>query len=46
MGLATTEGGAWYTHPGWTAVGMITLVLLIVLISLAGRRKPPSSGPA
>src|SRR2546425_12247075 len=30
--------GAWYTHPIWTAIGIIVLVLLIVLISVLGRR--------
>jgi len=40
----TTAVGAWYTHPAWTALGIVTLVLLIVLISRVGRREPPNSG--
>jgi hypothetical protein len=30
--------GAWYTQPVWTAIGVIVLVLVIVLISMAERR--------
>jgi len=30
--------GAWYTHPIWTAIGIIVLVLLIVLIAVLDRR--------
>ena len=30
--------GAWYTQPVWIAIGIIALVLILVLISLAGRR--------
>ena len=30
--------GAWYTQPVWIAIGVIALVLIIVLISMAGRR--------
>jgi len=30
--------GAWYTQPVWIGIGIIALVLIIVLISLAGRR--------
>lgn len=29
--------GAWYTQPVWIAIGIIALVLIIVLISMAGR---------
>ncbi|PYO93833.1 MAG: hypothetical protein DMD62_08325 [Gemmatimonadetes bacterium] len=29
---------AWYTQPVWIAIGVIALVLIIVLISMAGRR--------
>lgn len=37
--ITTDDGGdAWYTHPVWIAVGVIALVLILVLISLAGRR--------
>ncbi|HEY6091553.1 MAG TPA: hypothetical protein VIV83_06150 [Gemmatimonadales bacterium] len=32
-----TSHGAWYTQPVWIAIGIIALVLLIVLISMAGR---------
>ncbi len=30
--------GAWYTQPVWIGIGIIAVVLIIVLISLAGRR--------
>lgn len=30
--------GTWYTQPVWIAIGVIALVLIIVLISMAGRR--------
>jgi hypothetical protein len=30
--------GAWYTHPIWTAIGILVLVLLIVLIAVLERR--------
>ena len=37
--LETNDGGgAWYTQPVWIAIGVIALVLLVVLISMAGRR--------
>ncbi|HTI05397.1 MAG TPA: hypothetical protein VL549_08780 [Gemmatimonadales bacterium] len=29
--------GAWYTQPVWIAIGIIAVVLLVVLISMAGR---------
>lgn len=29
--------GAWYTQPVWIAIGIIAVVLIIVLISMAGR---------
>jgi hypothetical protein len=36
--VKTTDGsGAWYTQPVWIAIGIIALILIIVLISLAGR---------
>lgn len=31
------RGGAWYTQPVWIAIGIIALVLIITLISMAGR---------
>jgi hypothetical protein len=31
------QGGAWYTSPVWIAIGIIALVLIIALISMAGR---------
>ena len=34
----TDSSGAWYTQPVWIAIGVIALVLIIVLISMAGRR--------
>ena len=30
--------GAWYTQPVWIAIGVIVLVLIIVLITMADRR--------
>jgi cell division protein FtsW (lipid II flippase) len=37
--VKTTEShGAWYTQPVWIAIGVIALVLILVLISMAGRR--------
>jgi cell division protein FtsW (lipid II flippase) len=33
----TDSSGAWYTQPVWIAIGVIALILIIVLISLAGR---------
>lgn len=36
--VKTDNNGAWYTQPVWIAIGIIALVLIIVLISLAGRR--------
>ncbi len=30
--------GAWYTQPVWIVIGVIALVLIIVLISMADRR--------
>ena len=30
--------GAWYTQPVWIAIGVVAFVLIIVLISMAGRR--------
>lgn len=36
--VKTSDGhGAWYTQPVWIAIGIIALILIIVLISLAGR---------
>jgi hypothetical protein len=35
---ATDSHGAWYTRPVWIVIGIIALVLILVLISLAGRR--------
>ena len=35
--------GAWYTHPIWTAIGIIVLVLLIVLIAVLDRRDRTTS---
>ena len=29
--------GTWYTQPVWIAIGVIALILIIVLISMAGR---------
>ena len=29
--------GAWYTQPVWIAIGIIALILIVVLISMAGR---------
>ena len=31
------SSGAWYTQPVWIAIGIIAVVLIIVLISMAGR---------
>ena len=31
------DHGAWYTQPVWIAIGVIALILIVVLISLAGR---------
>lgn len=28
---------AWYTQPVWIAIGVIALILIVVLISMAGR---------
>ena len=37
--VKTSEShGAWYTQPVWIAIGIIALVLIIALISMAGRR--------
>jgi hypothetical protein len=37
--VKTTEShGTWYTQPVWIAIGIIALVLIIALISMAGRR--------
>ena len=37
--IQTTDShGAWYTQPVWIAIGIITLVLILVLIAMAGRR--------
>ncbi len=33
----TDSQGTWYTQPVWIAIGVIALILIIVLISLAGR---------
>jgi hypothetical protein len=33
----TDSHGAWYTQPVWIAIGVIALILIIVLISMAGR---------
>ncbi|HWC75105.1 MAG TPA: hypothetical protein VG454_14315 [Gemmatimonadales bacterium] len=33
----TDSHGAWYLQPVWIAIGVIALILIIVLISLAGR---------
>lgn len=41
---ATTGHGAWYTHPVWTAIGVIALVLIIVLIRVAERRNHTTVG--
>ena len=30
--------GAWYTQPVWIAIGVIALILVVVLITMAGRR--------
>ena len=36
--VKTSDGhGAWYTQPVWIAIGVIALILIVVLISLAGR---------
>jgi cell division protein FtsW (lipid II flippase) len=32
-----TSHGAWYTQPVWIAIGVIALILIVVLISMAGR---------
>jgi len=29
--------GAWYTQPVWIAIGVIALILIVVLITMAGR---------
>lgn len=29
--------GAWYTQPVWIAIGIVALVLIILLITMAGR---------
>ncbi len=34
---AHSGGGAWWTSPIWIAIGVIALVLLIVIISMATR---------
>lgn len=39
---ATDSLGAWYTRPVWVAIGIIALVVILVLISLAGRRSRTS----
>ena len=31
------HSGAWYTQPVWIAIGVIALILIVVLISVAGR---------
>ena len=36
--VQTAKAGAWYTQPVWIAIGVIALVLILVLISMAGRR--------
>lgn len=35
--VETNDGGAWYTQPVWIAIGIIALVLIVVLITMAGR---------
>jgi cell division protein FtsW (lipid II flippase) len=30
--------GAWYTQPVWIAIGVIALILVVVLSTMAGRR--------
>lgn len=32
------DGGAWYTNPVWIAIGIVALVLIVLLITAAGRR--------
>ena len=41
---ATTGHGAWYTHPVWTAIGVIALALIMVLIRMAERRNNTTAG--
>ena len=31
------RGGAWYTQPVWIAIGVVALVLIILLTTMAGR---------
>ena len=42
----TTGLGAWYTHPAWTALGIVSLVVIVLLIRLASRRTGPPRPPA
>lgn len=34
----TDSHGMWYTQPVWIAIGIVALVLVLALITLAGRR--------
>jgi hypothetical protein len=38
VNINENKGGAWYTNPVWIAIGIIALVLIIALITMAGRR--------
>lgn len=35
--LQTNDRGAWYTQPVWIAIGIVALVLIILLVTMAGR---------